>query len=173
MSTQQRNRRKPRITGAHAVATESNVQVDEKDEGVSIIVTQLFGPTGANLVGISDVTFDGYPAFTLLVKTDDKEGLVHLSPIHGDDRKSGMNEFAAGSKCQLFCPISKKPLDQVLEVPDDQGTEYFALYLTPKLSKGSHILISNVWGHYHSRVVDNFELISSWMPQADSTDAPA
>ncbi len=173
MSTEQSKRRKPRITGAHAVATQSNVEVKEQDEDVSIIVTQLFGPTGANLVGISDVTFDGYPAFTLLVKNGDDEGLVHLSPIHGDDRKIGMEGIAPGSKCQLFCPVSKQPLDQVLEVPDDQGTEYFALYLTPKLSQGSHILISNVWGHYHSRVVDNFELISSWMPQADSTEAQA
>ena len=170
MSTQQSNRRKPRITGAHSVATESNVKVKEHNEDVSIIVTQLFGPTGANLVGISDVTFDGYPAFTLLVKTDDKEGLVHLSPIHGDDRKLGMEDLAPGSKCQLLCPVSKKPLDQVFEVPDDQGTEYFALYLTPKLSQGSHILISNVWGHYHSRVVDNFELISSWMPSAEAEE---
>tara|TARA_R110002096_G_scaffold292224_2_gene486578 strand:- start:3951 stop:4457 length:507 start_codon:yes stop_codon:yes gene_type:complete len=168
MSTEQRNRRKPRITGAHAVATQSNVEVKQQDEGVSIIVTQLFGPTGANLVGISDVTFDGYPAFTLLVKTGDKEGLVHLSPIHGDDRKTGMEGIAAGSVCQLFCPVSKQPLDQVLDVPDDQGTDYFALYLTSKLSKGSHILISNVWGHYHSRVVDNFELISSWMPNGEA-----
>lgn len=167
MSTQQSKRRKPRITGAHAVATESNVKVKTHDEDVSIIVTRLFGPTGANLVGISDVTFDGYPAFTLLVKTEDKEGLVHLSPIHGDDRKTGMNDLAPGTKCQLFCPVSKKPLDQVFEVPNDQGTEYFALYLTPKLSQGSHILISNVWGHYHSRVVDNFDLISSWMPSDD------
>ncbi len=167
MSTEQRNRRRPRITGAHAVATQSNVAVKEQDEGVSIIVTQLFGPAGDNLVGISDVTFDGYPAFSLLVKCGDKEGLVHLSPIHGDDRKVGLEGIAPGSRCELFCPVSKKPLDQVLDVPDDQGTEYYALYLTPKLSQGSHILISNVWGHYHSRVVDNFELISSWMPNAE------
>ncbi|MCP4446636.1 MAG: hypothetical protein GY811_15015 [Myxococcales bacterium] len=170
MNTPQSKRRKPRITGAHAVAPQSNVKVKvkENDEHVSIIVTQLFGPAAANLVGISDVTFDGYPAFTLLVKTEDgKEGLVHLSPIHGDDRKIGMEGMEPGTKCQLFCPVSKQPLAQVFEVPDDQGTEYFALYLTPKLSQGSHILISNVWGHYHSRVVDNFELISSWMPQAD------
>ena len=24
------------------------------------------------------------------------------------------------------------------------------------------IMISDVWGHYHSRIVNNFELIASW-----------
>ncbi len=160
MSTEQRKRRRPRITGAHAVATQSNVAVKEQDEDVSIIVTQLFGPNGDNLVGISDVTFDGYPAFSLLVKSGDKEGLVHLSPIHGDDRKVGLEGIAAGSRCELFCPVSKKPLDR-LGVMDD-GNVYFAIYLTKDLSKGELVAISNIWGDYHSRIIDGSELISTW-----------
>jgi hypothetical protein len=157
---------KPRITGDHVVADESHVTVSEHAEEVSIIVTQLFGPSGDNLVGISGQTFDGFPAFTLLVKAGDREGLVHLSPIHGDMRKIGMDDLPAGTKCELFCPVSKQPLSQVLEVPEDQDTDYYALYLTKQLSRGSHVSISNIWGHYHSRVVDNFELISTWMPEA-------
>lgn len=166
MTTEQtHNRRKPRITGAHELIGKSNVTVKKDAADVSIIVTQLFGPAGDNLVGISDVQFDGHPAFTLLVKTPEREGLVHLSPIHGDDRKAGMTDIAPGTKCQLCCPVSGKPLEQVIEVPDDSDTDYFALYLTKQLSKGSLVTISNVWDHYHSRIVDDFELISSWMPE--------
>ena len=25
------------------------------------------------------------------------------------------------------------------------------------------VAISDIWGHYHSRIVDNFELISMWL----------
>lgn len=160
---------KPNVTGAHVVAEQSNVTVHEQANEVSIIVTQLFGPNGEDLVGVSDHTFDGYPAITVLVKAGDREELVHLSPIHGDTRKIGMEDLAAGTKCELFCPISKQPLDQILDVPEDQDTGYYALYLTKQLSRGSHVSFSDVWGHYHSRVVDNFELISSWMPKLASS----
>jgi hypothetical protein len=127
--------------------------------GVEIVVTQAFGPTGENLVGLSDVTFDGHPAVTLLVRADGKEGLVHLSPIHGDDRKVGMVHMPAGTPCEFFCPVSKQPLD-LIEQTEDAG--YVALYLTPKGKNGSHVLLSNVAGHYHSRIIDDFELISTW-----------
>jgi hypothetical protein len=152
-----------RVTGKHQVIADPNVKVDESGGDVSIIVTQAFGPKGDNLVGISDVTFDGYKAVTLLVKANGREGLVHLSPIHGDARKVGFTDIPDGTRCELYCPVSKQPLDRVPDLPDD-GARYFALYLTPKLDKGSLVAISDVWGHYHSRIVDNFELISSWMP---------
>ncbi len=169
MTEEQTSSTKPKITGAHVITDESQVTVTKEADEVSIIVTQLFGPSGDNLVGLSGVSFDGYPAFTLLVRAGDREGLVHLSPIHGDTRKTGMDDLPAGTKCELFCPVSKQPLDQVMEVPDNQDTDYYALYLTKQLSRGSHVSISNIWGHYHSRVVDNFELISSWMPEAPAS----
>ncbi len=155
-------RRKLRITGAHAIATINNVKVEDVMDEISIIVTQLFGPKGNNLIGVSDVTFDGYPAFTLLVKADGKEGMVHLSPIQGDDRKIGMEDLAPGTKCELFCPVSGEPLEKVSDLPDNLDTDYFKLYLTRELTPASTILISNEWDHYHSRVVDNNDLISSW-----------
>jgi hypothetical protein len=153
------------VTGNHQQIPTPNVKIDEDGGSVSVIVTQAFGPKGDNLVGISDVTFDGYPAVTLLVKADGREGLVHLSPIHGDTRKKGFTDLAEGTQCQLFCPVSKEPLPRVADLPDDDA-RYFALYLSKKLDKGSMVAVSDVWGHYHSRIVDNFELISSWMPSA-------
>lgn len=132
-------------------------------EDVIIVINQAFGPTGVSLVGRTDVTFDGYPAITLLLRAAGREGLVHLSPIHGDGRKIGFEDLPIGTKCELLCPVSRVPLDKVGPVIDGSEAEYAALYLTPNLERGSMVYISDVWGHHHSRIVDNNELISYWV----------
>ena len=134
---------------------------DQSD--VQIIVSKLYGPNGDNLVGLSDVTFDGFPAITLLLETPDgRSGQVHLSPVHGDERKAGFTDIEIGTRCVLRCPVSNSPLKRVEEIDDAFGAGYYALYRTADLSEASVVMISDVWGHYHSRVVDNFELISAW-----------
>jgi len=157
------DRRHLTITGRMSVVTESI----EAAEGVQIVVTQAYGPRGDNIVGISDVTFDGYPAVTLGIRAGGNEGLIHLSPIHGDGRKSRSFAIAAGTRCELFCPISKQPLDLVGDVGDGSGANYYAIYLTPQLSKGTMLMISDLWGHHHSRIIDDFELISAWAARND------
>ena len=130
---------------------------------VQIIVSKLYGPNGDNLVGLSDVTFDGFPAITLLLETPDgRSGQVHLSPVHGDERKAGFTDIEIGTRCVLKCPVSNNPLKRIEEIDDAFGAGYYALYRTADLSEASIVMISDVWGHYHSRVVDNFELISAW-----------
>ena len=157
------DRRHLTITGRMSVVTESI----EAIEGVQIVVTQAYGPRGDNIVGISDVTFDGYPAVTLGIRAAGNEGLIHLSPIHGDGRKSRSFAIPAGTRCELFCPISKQPLDLVGDVGDGSGANYYAIYLTPQLSKGTMLMISDQWGHHHSRIIDDFELISAWAARND------
>jgi hypothetical protein len=130
-------------------------------EGVVIIINQAYGPNGDKLVGVSDVTFDGFPAVSLWVKGGGQEGMVHLSPIHGDHRKEGLT-LPSGTKCELFCPVSRQPLTQV-DLDEDGDAEHFAIYLSPKLSPSSAVYLSNVWDDYNSRVMDNDELISSWL----------
>ncbi len=136
-------------------------------DGVLIVVRKAFGPTGAPLVGISDVTFDGYPAVTVGVRANEQEGLVHLSPIHGDRRKVTDLVLEDGTKCELFCPTSGRPLPKVGRVVEGEDAEYYALYLTDRLDRGSAIYVSDLWGHYHSRIVDEGELISAWAASAD------
>jgi hypothetical protein len=59
--------------------------------------------------------------------------------------------------------VSKEPLDHIGEVEDHQhNAHYYAIYLTERLSEGSMVAVSDVWGHYHSRIIDDFELISHW-----------
>jgi len=153
---------KLKVTGRHSDHPPPNILVDEEQDDVFIVVTQVFGPRGDNLVGISDVNFDGYPAVSVGVRTSEGEGLVHLSPIHGDPRKEGHTQIEPGTRCELFCPVSMAPLDFAGDVEDGSGARYYALYLTPKLSAGSAVMLSDIWGHYHSRIVDDTELISYW-----------
>jgi len=151
------------LTGAHrTVGDDANITI--KDD-VIVIVTQAYGPTGENVVGIDDVSFDGYPAVTVLVEANGRQGRVHLSPFHGDRRKEGFTDIPIGTKCTLLCPITKKPLDHIGKVDGKEGADYYALYLTPKLSEGEVVAISDIWGDYHSRIVDHFELISFWAAQ--------
>jgi len=132
--------------------------------GVSVIVTQAYGPTGESLIGVSDVMFDGNPALTLYVeRPDGKGGLVHLSPVQGDKRKAGFLDIPEGTVCKLFCPVSRKPLDKLGPVDDASGADYYAIYATKRLAKGPCVMISNVWGHYHSRIVDDLAHDRYWL----------
>ncbi len=153
------------VTGRHSEIPKPAVSIEEKNAGVVIVVTQAFGPKGDNIVGISDVKFDGFSAVTVGVRSGGREGLVHLSPIHGDSRKEGDIDPGPGATCELFCPVSKEPLDILGETDDGSGAKYCAIYLTSKLSQGNVVMLSNVWGHYHSRIIDDTELISYWATQ--------
>jgi hypothetical protein len=159
------------IDEAHLTVTEGlrdqqtpNIRVLGEAE---IVVTQVFGPRGHNLVGLADVTFGGHPAVTVLVRVGDREGLVHLSPIHGDRRKAGFVDIAPGTKCELLCPVTREPLPNMGPVGDGTDAEYHGLYLTPRLDEGAMVCISDVWDHYHSRIVDDFELISAWAAEPE------
>ncbi|HTM22545.1 MAG TPA: hypothetical protein VL172_18615 [Kofleriaceae bacterium] len=154
-----------RITGRHKAVTAPSVAVEND---VVVVVTQAYGPRGDQLVGISDVTFDGYPAVTLRVRAAGREGLVHLSPIHGDNRKQGFTDIPVGTRCELLCPVSGEPLPRVGKVEGDLDADYCVIYLTPRLEAGSAVLVSDVWGHYHSRIIDDFELISHWAAEEDA-----
>ena len=53
------------------------------------------GPTEIIYKWFLDITFDGFPAVTLLVEIPGS-GEAHLSPIHGDERKTGYVDIAPG-----------------------------------------------------------------------------
>ena len=61
-----------------------------------------------------------------------------------------------------FLPATGQGIVGLTTRAEDAATRYFAIYLTPELSKGAAVGISDVWGHYHSRIVDDNELISYW-----------
>jgi hypothetical protein len=145
-------------------SSDESQHLPHPSDGVTLVVTQAFGPGGDNLVGWSDVRFNGHPAITVLVRTPEgREGLVHLSPIHGDTRRVGFTDIAPGTRCALLCPVTRRPLEQLGAVDDGSGAVYHALYLTPRLSSGHAIAISDIWGHFNSRLVDDEAVISYWI----------
>lgn len=151
------------VTGAHE-GRQSRVSIipGASPDKAIIVIEEAYGPAGDNLVGISDEKFSGYPAVTVEIRAGDRSGLVNMSPIHGDRRKRGLTDIEPGTKIELFCPVSKKPLDKVGDLDDGSGASYYALYLTKKLDRGTMVMISDVWDHFHSRIVDDEEVISYW-----------
>ncbi len=147
------------VTGAHRRSQPPGISVEDD---VVIVVTQAFCPKGHNVVGVSPETFDEHPAVTLEVRAQGRSGLVNLSPVHGDPRKTGFTDLPVGTRCELACPVCGTELDRVGDVEDGSGASYYALYLTPKLASGALVAVSDTWGHYHSRIVDDTELISYW-----------
>ena len=144
------------------IVNKGDLHVKVADD-VLIIVTQAFGPKGDDLVGINGVEFDGYPAVTVGVRVEGGEGLVNLSPFHGDQRKTGFTNITPGTRCELYCPVSKKPLDFIGRLTNDkEAPGFYALYLTPALSQGEMVLLTDIWDDYHSRIIDNNELVSQW-----------
>jgi len=149
------------LTVNSASSTEG-VTIDD----VIVVVNQAYGPDGEKLIGVSDETFDGFPAISLKVKAGELEGLVHLSPIHGDARKAGLVDIPRGTKCELSSPVTGKPLDRVGSI-DGSDAHWYAIYLSTRLADGPAVYVSDTWGHFHSRIVDNNELISHWAAVAD------
>ncbi len=167
MATKNIDRENLTITGAHMTVRDDDQNVEIQDD-VIVIVTQAFGPAGDDLVEAATETFDGYPGIPIRVKAGEHEGIVHLSPFHGDPRKTGMEDIPAGTKCELYCPVGGQPLAAAGTVAEGSHADYFAVYLTKRLSEGEIVAISDVWGDYHSRIIDNFELISAWAVEEES-----
>ncbi len=163
------------VTGAHvAIGDDAHVSIQtlagaaESADSVIVVVTQVFGAEGDDIMEASTVKFDDMPGVPVLVQADGREEIVHLSPFHGDPRKVGMEGLAPGTKCTLLCPVSRTRLERVGTVGGDSDADLYALYLTTRMSDGECIMLSDVWDDFHSRIIDNFELISSWEVDASS-----
>ncbi len=139
-------------------STEASIMIKED---VYIIVTQAFCPNGHNLVGVGEHTFDGYPGICLWVGDGTTEGLVELSPFHGDHTKYGPT-FAEGTKLHVQCPVCRAELETIGKCNCEHG-ELRAIFLSPRRQTAHQIAVCDVWGCYHSRVIDNNEIFSEFV----------
>ena len=130
-------------------------------EDVYIIVTQAFCPNGHNLVGHGTHLFDGYGGICLWVEDEKTQGLVELSPFHGDHSKHGF-VFENGAKVKVLCPVCKSEFDVIGKCTCEHG-ELRAIYLSPKRQNAHLMAVCDVWGCYHSRVIDNNEIFSEFV----------
>jgi hypothetical protein len=67
----------------HGDSPSDEIKVKVADD-VFIIVTQAFCPKGHNLVGHGESSFDGYKGICLKLSDGKTEGLLEVSPFHGD-----------------------------------------------------------------------------------------
>lgn len=139
-------------------------------KGYVIVVTRAFGPNGEDLIDHEGPRFSGEPGVKLTVKQGDLTEDVILSPYYGDPSKISETEFVEGKPCELFVPGTNTPLDKIPGMATEDGGEYFAIYLSPKLQDGELVAINNIWGNYTSQMLDEGEIM---MKYADIESAGA
>lgn len=129
------------------------------EQGTIMVVARAYGSDGEDLIDREGPLFSGEPGVKLRVKQGDVVEDVVLSPFYGDASKVSSQPFEAGKACELFSPKSGAPLDRIPGMKTKEGGEYFAVYLTPKLSGGELVAINNIWGNTDSQMLSEREVL--------------
>ena len=136
-------------------------------DDVFIIMTEAYCPNGHNLISDENEEFDGYPGIKVLLKSDDNDGIVYLSPIHGDGTKKGDQNWKDGQKIQFFCPICNVALPTFAKChcsfENGQQGDLVKLFTSSDLSDSHILALCNVWGCRRSRTIDNWNIISEFL----------
>jgi len=140
-------------------SAESGVKIEDE---VFVLVTQIFCPKGHNLVGFGKKTFDGFPGIALLVSDGKTEGLVELSPFHGDASKVGPT-YKKGTRLSVKCPICRTELPVSARCGCSANGALRKIYLTPTIDEAHVIHLCDVWGCRRSRLIDSFETLSEYI----------
>jgi hypothetical protein len=132
------------------------------EEHVYLIVTRAFCPNGHNLVRGGGTLFDGYPGIHLRVGDGSADGIVELSPFHGDPSKVGAS-FAEGAKLSVRCPECDVELPTLARCSCQSGGELRKVFLTSPNEDAHLIALCDVWGCPRSRVIDSYEILSEFL----------
>ncbi len=137
------------------------------DRGFVIVVTRAFGPNGEDLIDHDGPKFSGEPGVKLRVRQGDVEEDVILSPYYGDPSKVFDSPFTEGKPCELMVPETGAPLDKIPGMKTDEGGEFFAVYLTPKLKDGELVAINNIWGNTESQMLSEGDILKLYAEMED------
>jgi len=148
--------RKSPIRVRKSASPESRVRQDD----VLVVLTQAFCPQGHNLIRPGE-QFEGFDGLQLWVSDGAKEGLLTVSPIHGDSSKRGFTA-RKGTKVELACPECKTPLAHLHRCSCGKGT-LRTIYLTPDRSDAHQAAVCDIWGCQRSRVIDANEILSEFI----------
>jgi len=140
-----------------------------KKDDVMIVLTQAFCTTGHNLIRPGQ-QFHGFDGLHLWVSDGKSEGLVIVSPVHGDGQKHGPT-FRRGAKLEISCPECRTPLPKLCRCSCGKGGSLRTIYLTPDLSEAHQAAVCDIWGCPRSRVIDAHEILSEFI-EAELADAP-
>lgn len=130
-------------------------QTHETPEG-SRVVTQCYCHNGHNLLDPKN-KFDGFDGLTVQLKTDKQTGLLALSPIIGDMKRTFIDfERTEGELAEIGCPTCSETL------PDYDtcscGAYLVAMFTTPDENFANCIGICPRIGCLHSKIITNFNL---------------
>jgi hypothetical protein len=139
----------------------TRVKKSVKHDDVLIVLTQAFCTTGHNLIR-PGVQFHGFDALHLWVSDGETEGLVAVSPVHGDNSKQGPN-FKKGAKLEISCPECRTALPRLCRCSCGKGGWLRSIYLTPALSDTHQAAVCDIWGCPRSRVIDSSEILSEFI----------
>ena len=145
----------------HRTEPDTDEAVTVQDD-IFVIVTKLFCPNGHNLVDEKGDRFDGYGGIRLLVSDGKTEGIVEVSPFHGDSTKYGP-DFDKGVRLSIKCPQCKVELPTLARCTCSGHGMLRKLYLTPKLDDSSVVAVCDVWGCPRSRVIDGNDILSEYL----------
>ena len=133
---------------------------DLNDGKQVIVVTQAFGPDGEDLMDEGTHRFSGERGIKLLVRQGEVEATVTLSPFFGDPSKVSQGDFKDGERCELLCPSTREPLEEIVALRGSEGeARYYAIYLTPKLHGGELVAVNDIWNNPHSRILSEGEML--------------
>jgi hypothetical protein len=130
-------------------------------EEETIRLEAAFCPRGDNLMIEGAPTFDGFPGICLEVTDGKTEGLVTLSPIHGDHRKVGM-DYPPGTALTLRCPVCHVELDPIAPCTCGPDGMFVALYTVAKRSARNFAGVCRVWGCLRSFTKDAGRIMSEF-----------
>lgn len=129
------------------------------EQGTIMVVGRAYGADGEDLIDREGPLFSGEPGVKIRVKQGDVVEDVVLSPFYGDASKKSSAVFVQGQACELFSPKSGAPLDRIPGMKTEDGGDYFAVYLTPKLAGGELVAINNIWGNASSQMLSDREVL--------------
>ncbi|RME22096.1 MAG: hypothetical protein D6806_13495 [Deltaproteobacteria bacterium] len=151
-----------RLKRSAEVKPSPDSHIRELDD-VVIQVTQVFCPNGHNLIRPHDDLFDGAPGIHLRVSHSGREGIVILSPFHGDHRRRGEVDFSEGTRVKVVCPECGASFPELGNCGCRWRGRLFKLYLTPEINDGQVVALCDAWGCHRSQVFDQAQLLSAFI----------
>ncbi len=148
---------KSRLKYPHGTPEFSDESGVEFRDGAFVIVSQAYCPNGHDLVAHEGASFDGFPGITLRVVGDDADGLLTLSPMHGDSRTEGV-AVTPGQRYALRCPVCG--VDLPVFARCDCGTGLLRTLSLVGHDEGEIVTICDVAGCHRSRVAHGLDVLA-------------
>ena len=138
---------------------EVDISYKQQDEAMTIVVTDIYCVKGHNLVRPGGPKFSGYDGVSFWVVGKSGGSTVTVSPLHGDPRKYGGDDFEQGEKLTICCPECKEPFPAMSKCGCSTDGELVALYITRDLDPQKVVAVCDKWGCLRSRVIDGEQII--------------